>query len=173
MHALLELGRSDEAVEAGQHALEESAGDPDVEIAVRVGTLLERTRLESGASRPGVRRNALALLTNDPSNEDTLALIRDTYGLYSAESRYFRLLIQGSLPNRDQPLGFCITYDVVADSPDSGMRFVRELESLRGHVDLRITESESLEARPTEPQGVYQRTGWAYFSVESQDEEDA
>ena len=64
-------------------------------------------------------------------------------------------------------LRFFATYDVVADSVEEALDFVRGLEPDGASRTLKVEESEELESRPMEPKGVYARTGRVLFSGES------
>ena len=79
--------------------------------------------------------------------------------------------IPGDAPTSQVLKGYFITYDVVAESPEHTIRWIKEFEHVEAtHVALSVEESEILEARPNEPMGVYWCTGRLYYDDEEDDE---
>jgi len=168
MYALEGSGRLPAAVALGQLALEDADRDAAPELTVRLAALVERLRLKQGAPREEIRRSALGLLRHDPSSEETLALIRDTYERHSPGARLFRVVIHGRAPAGDASLGYYATYHVVADSPENALGFVEEIEAVDGHGDCRVEDAQSVEDRPSALHGVYWRSGRILYDEEAE-----
>ena len=164
MVALRGLERFDDAVSLGQSSLQDSDFEDDPETAVRISALAARIQFESGESTSSEARDrALALLRYSTDCDDAMWLLRHVDKVYSKPSTYYRVLVQGQAPSIENVDGYFVIYDVVADSPESSLRFIEELEALAGHGNCRIDEVETIEDRPKDLQGVYSRSGRTYF----------
>jgi tetratricopeptide (TPR) repeat protein len=167
VHGLAELGRNEEAEEAGLAAIE-GPFDPGTEgptkarIAARVGAL-RRTR---GDDPEEVRRFAHASLRLDGASPAILALIRELDDERSPAARYWRLVADARIapedPRHAELRGYFVTYDVVADSPEEALGYVRAFEEFFPEgkpAAWSVSEFVDMEPRPDDPKGVYWRTG--------------
>jgi hypothetical protein len=95
-------------------------------------------------------------------------LIREIEGKFSKESKYFRIMIQGIWPqpiegDRDKP-GFYTSYDVIADTLEEAMAYIKRFEPRDTHHTLKVEENEILGKYPRSPQGVYDVCGYLFFT---------
>ncbi len=173
--ALHRLGRLDEALTLADVHLDRDrdAGD-DEESLAGITASRGRIRIEQSAPSDEVRLTTMDALEEYWCSGELLARVRDIDGCYSRKSQYFRLLIHVRIP-ADHPSyqevkGYFITYDVVAETPDNALKWVREFEQIDKSLGtLCIEESDVLEERPDDPMGVYWRTGRSYY--ENEDDE--
>jgi tetratricopeptide (TPR) repeat protein len=166
--SLTALGKREEAERLGLQILSEADEDANADPLCNVALNIAQIRLDRGDPRLDVRAFAVQQLERDPDNNDLLALIRDIDGLYSETAQYYRLLIRGHLPE-DHPMageaeGFYSNWQVLADSPDEALDFIRAID--RPAVPLTLEEWEAAEERSRDPKGVYWRSGRAYFQDE-------
>ena len=162
--SLTALGKREEAERLGLQVLSEAGEEADAEPLCNVALNIARIRLDRGDPRPDVRAFAVRQLERDPDNRDLLALLRDIDGLYSETARYYRLLVRGQIPE-DHPMageaeGFYSNWQVLADSPEEALEFIRKIDPTAA---LSLEEWEAGEARPQDPKGVYWRSGRVYF----------
>ncbi len=170
IHGLEALGRVAEAEKLALGTLTgpfdpETEGPTKARIAARVGSM----RLAGGVPDDEVRNYAHQNLAFDSTNPAILALVRKLDGESSPDSHYYRMMIAARIPSTDPrrergPM-FQVTYDLVVDSPQEGLRYVRYFEEFfeEGDAEWEINEAVDLEARPDVPKGVYWRSGrnWA------------
>jgi tetratricopeptide (TPR) repeat protein len=98
-----------------------------------------------------------------------LWLIREVAHRHSPLGRYMRLLVRGrwheSIHDDEEPPGFYVTYEVVADSRDEAMEMVRPFEPDSVRKSLFLERCDILEKAPDQPQGVYVAAPtYAYFA---------
>lgn len=160
-----DLGRFAEAEAAYERALT----CPDVQPS---SVRLKQAIL---AYRQGDPRKALGLagLVDDPElrfHSDLLAMIREVHGLRSETAQHFRLVIHGRIPEtspeRREAQGFYCSYDVVADTPDEALGFVRALDTRGPAADWTIHEAKAVEPRPGNLKGVYWAGGRVFYEEE-------
>lgn len=108
--------------------------------------------------------NALEL---DKDQQTAFWLIRELHMQTSPDAKYYRLLIEGDWyenhPDDGSPLGFFITYYVIADSLDEALNYARALEPEAVRNSLRIAESELIQPTPDAVKGVYEAPGGYTF----------
>jgi len=162
--ALWCTGRVDEALSLADECLNnEWEADFAPEYLASIAADRGRIYLERGVTPDEVRCSAMDATKEFGSHSDLLALIRDIDGRYNAKAQYFRLLVHGGVPD-DHALsselkGYYVTYDVVAETVEQALEFVREFENAEiSPADLSVEESKVLEQRPEDPMGVYRRT---------------
>jgi hypothetical protein len=94
-------------------------------------------------------------------------MIRDVENAKSANAHEYRLLVKGDrqLEAEDgRPMtGFHATYWVVADSPDEALSYAARFEPPEVRYRLKLVEAEKFDARPNQPKGVYEASGYFYF----------
>ncbi|MHC4117647.1 MAG: hypothetical protein ACYSWO_09080 [Planctomycetota bacterium] len=174
--ALWCTGRIDEALSLADECLnKEWEVDYATEHLARIAADQCHIRLEKGVPPEDVRRTAMDAIEDFGSHGSLLWLIRDIDGKYSEKAQYFRLLIHGVMPDdhalRDEPKGYYVTCDVVAETADQALGFLREIENAEmGPADLALAESEVLEQRPESPMGVYTRSPAVCYEREDDDE---
>ncbi len=170
--ALRGLGRSAEALQLAERVLEEQPGDDPNRTALGfIAAEHGRIRLELGADKAVVRKAALGKLVSLGSLSAVLDLIRDIDGEYSPSTKYFRLLLHGSLPAHASPTrktsNYFVTYDVLAETREEAFTRARFFESrLFPAADLRVEEAEVVEPRPKSPKGVCRWTGRCSYDPE-------
>lgn len=166
--SLTALGRLEEAERLGLQILKEAAEDGNADPLCNVALNLARIRLDRGEPRPAVRAFAVQQLERDPANNDLLTLIRDIDGLYSETARDYRLLIRGQIPEGSpmagEAEGFYSRWEVLADSPEEALEFIRAIDTPA--APLKVEEWEARKGRPRDPKGVYWRSGRVYFQDE-------
>ncbi len=154
---------------AAEAAYERALTCPDVEpSSVRLNQAIL-------AYRQGDPRKALGFagLIDDPElrfHPDLLAMIREIHGLRSGAAQYFRLVVHGRIPEtspeRREAQGFYSTYDVVADTPDEALGFVRVLDTRGPAADWAVHEAKAVETRPDDLKGVYWAGGRVFYEEE-------
>jgi tetratricopeptide (TPR) repeat protein len=170
--ALDGLGRSQEALSVAQQHLHKKAdNERDARALAFIAYWHCRLRLSHGEEKDEVRSEAMDAIAEFGPDEDLLALVRDIDEQYSAASKYYRLLVHAALPQnhelRREVQGYFIKYDVVAETPEEALGFVREFENAEfPAAELRIEEAEQLEDRPEDPKGVYHFTGRNFYEDE-------
>jgi tetratricopeptide (TPR) repeat protein len=166
--ALQELGRTEEALRLAGTTLEETDSDDGEELAglaARIG----RMRWKQSVPAEELRADALAALDRyDLSNRQLLALIRDLHNAYSADAKYFHLLLEAKVPFTNPRYkdfkGYFVSYDVVADTLEEAIAFVEGMEDPAVRGNFVVDECEVLEERPTDPKGVYKRSARTYYA---------
>lgn len=163
--SLTALGKREEAERLGLQILSEAGEDADTDPLCNIVLNIARIRLDRGDPRSEVRAFAVQQLERDPGHNDLLALIRDIDGLYSETAQYYRLLIRGEIPEGDpmagEAEGFYSNWQVLADSPEEALDFIRKID--RPAAPLSLKEWEAAEPRPKDPKGVYWRSGRVYY----------
>jgi len=124
------------------------------------------------------RRDRIAALADawkaielDRSDELAASLVREIERVVSCKASYFRIVIEGvwhePLDPGDSPPGFYSTFDVVADTPDEALGFIRLFEPVEVRASLRVAQYKRIEARPDEPKGVYHAPrAYQFFKLE-------
>jgi tetratricopeptide (TPR) repeat protein len=167
VQALVEAGRSDEALRIGEALLDDSPSDEPQQLAC-LAAAVGKARRARGATPEAILAFALdALDRYDRNNPQLLALIRAADNQRSPRSRHFRLTVDAKIPFRD-PLsrmgkGYVVTYDVVAESIEQALGFVERMESPAVRGNLQVDEHEIIDDSPGDPQGVYRRTAPFYY----------
>jgi hypothetical protein len=107
---------------------------------------------------------AIGLDTRQPT---AAWVVRDVAHALSPTSRLMRVMIRGrwSVPveGETEPPGFFATYDVVADTADEALAFIRPFEPEGVRDTLAVEECTPGEAVPDEPKGVYEARGGHTF----------
>jgi len=103
----------------------------------------------------------------DKNQKKAQWLIREIENRYSENSKYFRILIEGtwSAPFEGEKSvpGFFTSYDVVADSLEDALNYIKKFEPAEISNSLKISKFEEFENDPENPQGVYKSNGYAFF----------
>jgi hypothetical protein len=104
------------------------------------------------------------------ANEKALKLLREIKNIYSEKTRTYKLLTVGHYPRTfigdSTLLSFYTSYIVVADSPEEGLKLIKDIEANEIGEELKIDESEVLEHRPDLPKGVYKTLGLIFYDRE-------
>ncbi|HEX6088284.1 MAG TPA: tetratricopeptide repeat protein [Thermoanaerobaculia bacterium] len=102
--------------------------------------------------------------------EDTaLWLVREIEGDYSAQARYYRIMVNGRwhiepAGGGESVDGFWRKYDVVADDEEEAMRFIARLEPEEVRDTLRVEDLEIVsDDASDQPKGVYWCSGHAFY----------
>jgi hypothetical protein len=70
-------------------------------------------------------------------------------------------------PSYKDAIAYFVTYDVVADTKDEALNFIREFEDEEFRMNLTVEESEIIEPRPDSPKGVYWHGGRAFYKKDN------
>jgi tetratricopeptide (TPR) repeat protein len=159
---LFALGRLEEAGDVAARVLASEARRPeDGETLARAAATLGRVRLRLGRVPQEVRRDAIGALEHDEDNPALLSLILEIDGRDGSNSRAFRLIVHiAELPSSFRPpreTDRFMGYDVVADTQDEALEFVRGFEVASGG-EPELAGSFELETRPGDLKGVYWRS---------------
>ena len=143
----------------GEEHDEEEHGD----TLARIAALLGHLRLDAGDDKAELHDFALRWLDVDPGSDAILGLLRSIEGLYAEQVRYYRLLLHAEIPEghalASEAVGYFVTYDVVAESVDEALDFVRRFEDPELAPLLEIEEIEMDEdCVANEPKGVCHRS---------------
>jgi tetratricopeptide (TPR) repeat protein len=174
IHGLDALGRHEEAeavalpVLAAEHD-PETEGPTMARIAARVASI----RLARGVDEREVREYAHESLRYDTASQAILTLLRRMDDERSKTARYLRMVAKAQLRETDPRFAtlprYHVTYDVVADSEEEGLAYVRAFEEFfpEGEpAEWSVAEVVDLESRPDDPKGVYWRSGRSTFEEE-------
>lgn len=158
--------KSEKAIHEGESFLRDIQKEPDAEALAMIKGELGRAYWQSRSDRERALELAQECLELVHAQRDALWLIREIDRRTSPQAKYFRLLVEGDWPELDEdgnPLGFFVTYDVVAEHLPQALEYVRNFESVKVRSSLEISESEELEERPEDPMGVYMYTGYNLY----------
>jgi tetratricopeptide (TPR) repeat protein len=170
LHILNERRAYEETIRLGEQLLAEMKTVVEAEVRSAIKASVGHAYWFGRTDRERALELAQEALTDDCMSQDALWLIREVDGQVSPTAKHYRLLVEGISQERDEhqnELGFFVTYDVVADSVEEALDYVRRVESNDVRRTLIVDESEEIETRPTQPKGVYARTGRVLFSRES------
>ncbi len=166
---LIDQERFEEAMELGAAVLEGVTEQTDsFDLAVVEANVAKACWLGYG-DREWALRLAGDALSHAQGLSSALWLIREVENRVSSGNRSYRLLILGDWPEPDDdgnPMGFFISYDVVAEGVEGAMEYVRRFEPAERRQSLRMDECEEVEPRPTDPAGVYKIGGYCLFKCE-------
>ncbi|MCI0567489.1 MAG: hypothetical protein L0Z52_04745 [Acidobacteria bacterium] len=164
------LGRHSEARILGEEAARIDAPEEEdraslASIYAGLGRAIweERRRSEEAL---GWAWKAVALEKDEAT---ALWLIREIAHRQSPSARYMRLLVRGrwneSITGDEEPPGFYVTYEVVADSREEAMQMIRPFEPAAIRESLSLERCDILEKAPDQPMGVYVAApAYAYFA---------
>jgi tetratricopeptide (TPR) repeat protein len=98
-----------------------------------------------------------------------LWLIREIAHRRSPTALYMRLLVRGrwheSIADDEEPPGFYVTYEVVAEGREQAMEMIRPFEPESIRKSLSLERCDILEKAPDQPMGVYVAApAYAYFA---------
>lgn len=179
--ALVGLGRDDEAERialgllcSSSDAAGISGADPrdDEEEDQAEGWLaaeVAKVRLRRGIDREEVRAFLAESLFGTRGHDAQLALIRDIDGEYSADAKYYRVNLHATAPEGvalpDGIGGYLSSIDVVADSPDEALGYIRRVQVIEPFTQWVLNTCSVLESRPSDPKGVYRLEGCTWYGV--------
>jgi tetratricopeptide (TPR) repeat protein len=159
--ALEGVGRIDEAAELAEKFLKDRPqGDEEYDKrAGFVAAALARFRLRQGLSKEEVRTFLLQCLDEYGCSTEVLREIACLKELrYSVDSKYYRFVMQATLP-AGHPWyraagGYYVMYDVISDSESAALEMINEFESAAGIESLEVMECQIRGERPQDPMGV-------------------
>lgn len=109
----------------------------------------------------------------DKTHTAALRMMRELNNQESAAARHYWIIARGTwsspLEESEELPSFYSTYEVVADSPDDALEYIRQLEPDDVRDCMAVEEWKELEACPDMLKGVYTRTGYCFFPKESDD----
>ena len=169
------LERYDEAITRGETILKDVAAvEVEPQVLSAIMTDLGHAYWLGRKDAEHAIAIAMEALRQTPSFPDALWLIREVEDARSPTAKYYRMMIQGDWPEPDEDdreMGFFMSFDIVADSPDDALEYARRFEGQDAGGSLRMDECKELEARPNEPKGIYRYTPHHLFPKEDQSEE--
>jgi len=154
------LGRFREARELGERAVTQAPGDEKdkrqlAEIHAHLGVAL----LKDDGDREEALRCAWRAVRLCKEQETAMWLIREASSATSPTARYMMIIVRGRwhVPVEDErePPGFFANYEVVADSQEEALDFIRPFEPEEVRETLVVEECDVLEKSPDIPKGVY------------------
>lgn len=100
-----------------------------------------------------------------------LAMLRQVYHMESTDALHFRLKVRGTwfepIPEYGaNPPGFETQFDIVADNDGEAIAFASELEPEEVQASLIVEEVNVLGPCPEDLKGVYNRTGYTFYSLD-------
>lgn len=103
----------------------------------------------------------------DKTHAVALRMVREINHKESPEARHYWIIAQGLWTTEiegsaDLP-AFYSTYEVVADSPDEALEYIKQLEPDDVQDSMTVEEWKELESCPDFLKGVYSRTGYCFF----------
>src|SRR5262245_37274895 len=164
------LGRHSEARILGEEAVRIDA--PEEEDRASLASIyagLGRAIWEQGRRSGEALDWAWKAVALEKDEATALWLIREITHRQSPSARYMRLLIRGrwneSITDDEEPPGFYVTYEVVADSREEAMEMIRPFEPAAVRESLSLERCDILEKAPDQPVGVYVAPpAYAYFA---------
>lgn len=175
LSALNNLEDYDEAIRRGEEIL--ATMDMDRDEADDIRSRIEASLGEAYWRGQSDRGRAMELvwqsLAHNRISEGAMWLLREIEGQVSPGAVSYQIMVEGALPERDEEgrrWGFFSTYDVVADSVEEAMDYIRRFEGEEISPSLCVSEYEAIEASPSDPKGVYSYNGRTLFSGEDEDE---
>ena len=165
--------RYDEVIARGESLLTSLEPQADNDVRAHVEIELGEAYWRGWDDAERALELAWSALAHDAS-PGALWLICTVEGRKSPTAQYYRILVEGDWPydeDGDADSGFFITYDVIADSIDEAMTYVRRFEGEELAPSLQVSEYEALEPRPTDPKGVYHHTCRILFPKDSETDE--
>jgi len=160
MELLNDLERFREARELGEQAVAQEPGNAEGErqladIHAQLGFAL----LKDGEDREEALRCAWRAIRLYKAQETAMWLIREISSATSPTARWMSVLVNGRwhelVEDEEEPPGFISPYEVVADSPEEALDFIRPFEPEEVRGTLTVEECEVLEESPDLPKGVY------------------
>lgn len=173
LQILNDQGKYDEAIRHGEQVLALLESEEDDEVRSGIETSLGEAYWRGQGNGDRALELAWQSLAHSRGSQNALWLIRQVEGQVSQAAVYYRILVEGDWPEMNEDgseRGFFIMYDVVADSVEEAMTYVRRCESDDIGPSLRANECEVLGPRPTDPKGVYQHQGYHLFPREAEDD---
>ncbi len=158
---LLELERAPAAAAAAKAGVARITEDSAPADVAPLYAALAKAEWMLG-NRDAAIDHAWEAVAMDTTDETALWLIREIESKYSPAAKYFRVIIHGRDDAFDAD-GFWRKYDVVADSEEEALRFIRRVEPEHVRDSLRLDEAEIVDAAADQPKGVYWCTGYAFY----------
>lgn len=105
-------------------------------------------------------------LLYDKLNPRTAWIIREINNEFAADSKYYRVLIEGEWyppePNEDE-YNFFTSYDVVASTEEEALEYIKFFEPDELKDSIKIHETEVLEKNIKDNKGVYETNGYNLY----------
>lgn len=124
----------------------------------------------SGDPEPALA-HAWKALALDKKDETAAWIVREADSLYSSNARHIQVMICGRwthpIEGETSPPGFFVNYQVVADTPEEALEFIRRFEPEGVRDSLSIEEFKIKKPARDLPKGVYEiSTGYLMFPWE-------
>jgi len=107
-------------------------------------------------------------------NEKALWLIREINESYSSNTKTFKVLAHGyygnALTGESKRLPFYASYIVASETPEEGLKIIKEYELADIAESLTIEEYEELEENQDLPKGIYKTAGLTFYDEEEIEE---
>jgi tetratricopeptide (TPR) repeat protein len=168
------LERHDEAITVAEEIISQvsaatDASDEDIRSMGTAYAELSRGLWEGRMDRQGATECANKALALNKSDWLALRMLRELKARNSDNSSWYKIVVEGRWhePFEGEKVapGFFSSYELVADSPELCLEMIKEIEPEEVRDSLKLEQVEQLESCPGEPQGVYWRSGYAFFST--------
>ncbi len=168
------LKRHDEAIGLAEEIIAEVSAaaeptDDDMRNMATACAELSRGLWEGRADRDGALDTAKKALALNKSDWLALRMLREIFGRTSETSTWFKIVVEGRwhepFEGEKAAAGFFSSYELVADNAEQCLEFIKEIEPPDVRESLKLEKVEQLESCPGQPQGVYWRSGYAFFST--------
>lgn len=168
--ALRGLDQTEEAFTLAEQCLADpDERTPKSDALAYIAAAQGKMRLQRGDDRTDIRQASFDAMARFGVCPAMLELLRHLDDRTSEGSRYLRLLIHGELPEplqqtHDGLLGYFVTYDVVADAPESAMPWIQEIEDLTfPGVSVTLDEVAVIDEPPSQRSGIYWISGRSLY----------
>lgn len=153
------LKQYDDVISLGEVYFRDMDDDDEtpVDVMASVGASLAWAYWHGRGDGPGALELALSAVAKNHTLAATLWLIRKIEGHVSPANKYYRITVDADWPwpKEDGTVqGVIVRYDVVAESPEKAMEYIRRCEEADIGNSLSIDKCRELEPCPTEPAGV-------------------
>src|SRR4029434_7665765 len=168
------LERYDEAITAAEEVIAQvsaatDASDEDIRSMGTAYAELSRGLWEGRMDRQRATDSAHQALALNKSDWLPLRMLRVLQDRKSDNSNWYKIVVEGRwhepFEGEKAAPGFFSSYELVADSPEQCLELIKEIEHEVVPESTKLEQVEQLESCPGEPQGVYWRSGYAFYST--------
>jgi tetratricopeptide (TPR) repeat protein len=166
------LGRHAEALAAGARVQEGAWRETDASSLAGCLAELGVAHWKGRRDRDAAARHAWRAIQIEKRQETAAWLVREITDQRSKTAKYVRVIVCGRwhepIEGENDPPGFFVNYDVVAEDEREALEFIRPFEPEPVRDSLTVDDASIREDAPDEPKGVYRvLTGYLFFPWES------
>ncbi len=171
---LNKLGRNAEALAVGTLVQEGTWRETDASSLAGCLAQLGVAHWKGRRDRDAASRHAWRAIEIEKRQETAAWLVREIMDKRSKTAQYLRVIVCGRwhepIEGEDDPPGFFVNYDVVADDEREALEFIRPFEPVPVRESLTVDDVSILEDAPDQRKGVYRvLTGYLFFPWESEE----